>query len=170
VARVIEDVGALNAILGIGDYRSAAEVTVVNATDRPLRDVVLMVPALVQVQDGDGTSLAILRRESVPSSVRLGSLEPFATRSLTVWMSQTPQQLQAAESSIRIGAADGLDGPVYLFGHPSWLGQDLEVVPWTRWIVSFVAVFSGALATAGLMLIGISALRGRAGVARTARP
>lgn len=162
VARVIENVPALQLILGVEDYRGVAEVRVVNNTDAEIDDVVFMAPAMIGVEDEAGNALPVVSREKAPTSVRLGSLMAHEARNLTVWLSEAPSEVLEKQERIRVGAADGVDGSIHLFGTSAWLGQDLEILPWSRWVVGFVVVFAGFAAGATLLLFALSAIRGRA--------
>ncbi|HZY68181.1 MAG TPA: hypothetical protein VFE52_06315 [Devosia sp.] len=157
VARLIEDVPALSTILGIGDYKSAAEIVVSNNTDANLDDVVVLLPGLIGAQDANGAAAAVVTTESGLTALTLGTLAPRESRALTAWMRLDVPELQAVETQIRVGAAGGLDGRVHLFGHTEWIGKDLEVLPWTRWVVGFVVAFTGMAALAALVVMALRA-------------
>jgi len=161
VARVIENVPALRSILDINSYQSVAEVKIVNNTDTSIEDVVFMAPSMIKVEDAKGAVLSIVGDDKTAKRVRLGSLAAHETQELAVWFSKTVPQLLSEDHYVRVGAADGLDGTVYVFGDQAWPGEDLEILPWSRWIIGFVVIFAGVAAAALLFLFLLGSRKGK---------
>jgi hypothetical protein len=157
VARLIQDVPALSAILDISSYKSVAEIVVSNNTDGSLNDAVVLLPGLIGAQNMAGVPVGVITTEPGLTALSLGTLTAGESRALTVWMNLSVLELQAVQSKIRVGAADGLNGQVHMFGRTDWTGRDLEVLPWTRWIVSFVVAFCGLSALGALLVLMLRA-------------
>lgn len=155
-SRLIEDVSALSAVIELADYQSAAEITVANRTGAPLEDVVVTLPAVLQAEDRDGARFDLLSTPTGLAAIRIGTLEANGSRSLTAWLGQPVAELQARDADIRVGAADGVNGRVYLFGRTGWLGRDLETFLWARWVVGFLVACAGLLAAGTLGLMAFS--------------
>lgn len=158
VARLIQDVPALSAILEIASYKSVAEIVVSNNTDGDLNDAVVLLPGLIGAQNMDDVPVPVVTTEPGLTALSLGTLTPWESRTLTVWMNLSLPELQTAQSQIRVGAADGLNGQVHLFGRTDWTGKDLEVLPWTRWIIGFVVAFAGLAAFGALVVMTLRAM------------
>src|SRR6056297_284384 len=177
IRRLIEDTPSLGAMIEAEAYRGLATVRIENRTGAELTDVAITLPeALRAERAGDAVPLA--RHGESLRSITLPALAANESASLTIWMAAPPEALAARAGEMRLGAvrqsgtggqsaageAEAEDGIVQLRGQPgAWIGADLEIRPWARWLVAGLLALLGALAASGALLALVAPLARRFG-------
>ncbi|MEC7764956.1 MAG: hypothetical protein VX874_23835 [Pseudomonadota bacterium] len=155
VRRMLEDMDGLGQVIAYSDYRSFAQVQIVNRSGAPLEDVALTLPGAV-LAERDGAALPIRAHDNGLMSVSFATLDANETAALNVWFALEPGAVASRSEDIRLGADHGVRGTVQMFrAAPDWNGAELQDRSWARWLVSgtLLAVVVAALAALALLLV-----------------
>lgn len=158
IRRLIEDVESLGTVISVAEYKGLVVGQVSNLSDVPMEDVALILPGAVYAESVDGQNLAISEPDTGLQSVEFGTLEPGTTLNFDVWFNAAPDPTaDGFGNRLRLGASQGVDGNVSIYGNHDWFGRSLEVVSWARWTVAAIIAlaFVGAVASLGYQVMGM---------------
>jgi cytochrome c oxidase subunit IV len=151
IGRMMQAVPALQTVLALPELKTVARVAVHNASAAPLEDVALTMPGLVRAERADGADAAVATTQTGLTALGLGTLAAGQTLDITAWLSVPLGEAGAATGQIALGAANDIDGAVIVHPTGSWMGEDLAVNLWARWLVAAILV-ALTIASAGLLV------------------
>lgn len=155
IEQMIARIPPLKAAVALNEFRTVANVTIRNTGPLPIEDVAVTLPGALVAENADGTSIEVTTARTGLPVMRLGSLAAGEEKVVSIWTS-VPQDLAGTlESQISVGAAQGLNASMAIYGRQGWRGEDLEVQSWARWTIAAILV-SVALASLAV-LAGLAA-------------
>jgi hypothetical protein len=158
IRRLIEGVDALSTVISVSQYNGLVIGQIENSSDRPMEDVALILPGAADAEGVDGQRFTISEPGPDLKSIQFGTIEPGQTLHFNVWFNDVPDSASTAFADhVRLGASEGIDGNVSIYGQQDWFGQSLEVVSWARWTVAAILAlaFVGSFAALGYQAVGL---------------
>lgn len=158
IRRMIEAVPALQTVLRLPELETLARIDLHNTGTVPLEDVALTLPGLVRAEEASGTPVSVVETQTGLTAVNAGALAAGETREITAWLS-VPLDGGTVRGQVALGAANDIDGAVFIHPASGWVGEDLAIHPWARWLVA--AILAGVALGAFGLLVAIIVLHWR---------
>jgi hypothetical protein len=168
IRQLIETVPALQTVIALPELKAVARIELRNTGAVPLEDVALTLPRLVRAERPGGEMAGVAETQTGLTALNAGTLAAGEVREIVAWLAAPIEGTGEVRGQIALGAAGGIDGAVFIHPARGWMGEDLAIHPWARWLVA--AILAGVALGAFGLLVAIFMVRWRRWSVRRVRP